>query len=214
MKKLFKNLTQSEIVMRSGVFILFVFLRFYCSLLRYTWNDTLDKVFSQRLPVIIAFWHQNILVMIFFLFKIPRYRHHVTVLISPSRDGEWAARFLKRLKVRTIRASTYKNPVKGGIQVLRSLRDENNSLALAVDGPRGPRHYVQPGVFTLAAKSKRPVVPLQIAVSRKKHFSSWDRCVFPLPFASVKLMGKGFVTVEESFILKEMQKILIDYMGE
>ncbi len=214
MKKIFKAVFQSRIMVDLSVTMLyglFWFLRFFY---RFQWNSDIDDLISEKRSVIIAFWHQHLLVMIFFLFLIPEYRRNITVLISPSKDGEWAALFLDKLKVRTIRASTYKNPVKGGIQLMRCLRQKENSLALAVDGPRGPRHSVQPGVFTLAARSGKPIIPVFIRVSRKKCFSSWDRCIFPLPFARITLEGKEAMCLKDSFDLDKQKDILLERLGE
>lgn len=97
---------------------------------------------------------------------------------------------------------------------MRYLREEDSSLALAVDGPRGPRHCIQPGIFMLSLKTGKPILPLEITVSRKKCFSSWDRCVFPLPFARITLQGKEMIHVNDGFERDISKKLLQEQLGE
>lgn len=97
---------------------------------------------------------------------------------------------------------------------MRYLSEEDSSLALAVDGPRGPRHHIQPGIFILSSKAGKPILPLEITVSRKKCFSSWDRCVFPLPFARITLQGKEKIHVHDGFERDILNKKLQEQLGE
>ncbi len=62
------------------------------------------------------------------------------------------------------------NVVKGGADA-----------AIAVDGPKGPRHVAKPGIVLLAKLTGCPIVPLGGALSRYKQFSSWDRFRLPIP---------------------------------
>ena len=80
----------------------------------------------------------------------------------------------------------------GGAQafrkLLRSLK-ENKSIGMTPDGPRGPYHSVNEGIYKLARLSKCPVIPLSFAMSHCKKISSWDKFIIPLPF------GKGALVV-------------------
>ena len=60
---------------------------------------------------------------------------------------------------------------------------QGKSVAVAVDGPRGPCCKVKPGVIAVAAASGRPVVPVVSAARRRVVLSgAWDRFHLPLPF--------------------------------
>ena len=55
-------------------------------------------------------------------------------------------------------------------------------MAIASDGPRGPRMRVNGGIISLAKVSNVPIVPLTFSASPLHVFSSWDRFSLPFPF--------------------------------
>ena len=56
--------------------------------------------------------------------------------------------------------------------------------AFTVDGPRGPRYEVKPGIITLAQVTGRALIPASYHLSAKITVKSWDRFQIPLPFAT------------------------------
>lgn len=130
---------------------------------------------------IYAFWHSSLLMASFF------YRHRGIVgLISHSRDGELLARVLEPMGYVLVRGSTS----RGRFSALRGLvRHLNRGLdvALAPDGPRGPREIVQPGIIELARLTGRRIVPFVFDASRRRRLNSWDRMIVPMPFSRVVL---------------------------
>ena len=56
-------------------------------------------------------------------------------------------------------------------------------VLVAVDGPRGPRGGVKPGVAFLARAAGVPVYPVGVGVGcgRRLH-KAWDHFLLPLPF--------------------------------
>jgi lysophospholipid acyltransferase (LPLAT)-like uncharacterized protein len=139
----------------------------------------------RRENAIYAFWHSSLLMASFF------YRHRGIVgLISLSRDGEILARVLEPLGYVLVRGSTS----RGRLQALRGLvrrLAEGRDVALAPDGPRGPREIVQPGIIELARLTGKRIVPFVFDCSHKKRLRSWDRLIVPMPFS------KGVVAFEE-----------------
>lgn len=146
---------------------------------RFVGRETLDAALAEG-PAVLAFWHGEQMAMV---------RAHAGMgllgLASTSPDGELLARVIASLGYRVARGST----TRGGAAALREcrrlLQAEGLSPALAVDGPRGPRHHVHPGALLLSAETGRPVV---FGVSRARpavHLPSWDRFVVPAPFARI-----------------------------
>jgi lysophospholipid acyltransferase (LPLAT)-like uncharacterized protein len=112
---------------------------------------------------------------------------NLAILVSPSRDGELLASILKRRGFTLLRGSTSQTNVPAARAVLAWLA-QGRSLGLAVDGPRGPRGEVQPGVLRLAQHSGVPIVPLRLAPGRRLVVrDSWDRFEFPLPFTRCRI---------------------------
>jgi len=132
---------------------------------------------ARQRPVILAFWHDQLLLM------VKGYRGpEARILISPSKDGELIARTMQHFGQGAVRGSSS----RGGSSALREmvrLKDEVFDLVVTPDGPKGPRHQVKPGVAQLAKLTGRAVIPMAFACSRGHRFASWDRFLLPYPFA-------------------------------
>jgi len=68
----------------------------------------------------------------------------------------------------------------------RALRD-GHDVAIAPDGPRGPRGQAQPGAVSLSALSGAPLVPVAFAAHPAWRLATWDAFEVPWPF------GRGAV---------------------
>lgn len=69
---------------------------------------------------------------------------------------------------------------------LRAALRRGRTVALALDGPRGPAGVEKPGAAALAG-AERVVVVFGEANAPGLRFSSWDRTLLPWPFARVCL---------------------------
>ena len=139
---------------------------------------------------IFAFWHSRILVLSY-LYK----RLGAAILVSRSKDGEIIAQILKRQGHETIRGSTSRHGVRALAKLIRILKEEVRPGVVVPDGPRGPRHKVQPGVITLAQKTGYPIVPLSYSAKKLKIFASWDRFILPYPFTEGSVIYGTPITV-------------------
>ena len=130
-------------------------------------------------PVVLGFWHENLAVL------APLHADRQFVgMVSRSRDGERLAQLLTRLGFHTVRGSTTTGAravARAGLRALRGGR----TVAIALDGPRGPRHHVSPGAPTLARWTDRPLVLVGCRAWPAVRLSSWDRQCLPLPFARI-----------------------------
>ena len=143
-------------------------------------------------PVIVCFWHNRILgITIAFKQQYPRsQRQGVTVLTSPSRDGEILARVVGGFNMSAVRGSSSRR----GSQALRelvSLIEKGGDVAITPDGPRGPRYKLGPGAISLAQLTGARLLPAHASFSRCIRMKTWDGFIIPLPFSTVS------VTVDE-----------------
>lgn len=115
----------------------------------------------------------------------------IHVLISKSRDGEWAARACARMGYRVHRGSSSPGAQAKAFGGLRALaRAAGNGRALvgmALDGPRGPRREPKPGSLWLARRLGVPIVPVAVEAPRAFRLGSWDRALIPFPFSRVEI---------------------------
>lgn len=164
--------------------------------LRIRWCGTDNIAEARKLagPIVFAFWHENITHFAW------THRHRgVRVMVSRHGDGEMAAKLVELLGFRTARGSSS----RGGVAALKEMaraagaaRDVGaaDDVALTPDGPRGPRHSVQTGVVSLAARSGLPIVPAAVSYERCWRLGSWDRMPIPRPFTrSVVAFGPALL---------------------
>lgn len=136
-----------------------------------------ERLAAQGKNFIYAFFHGD-------LFPLIHSHRDSGVLIpaSESRDGEIMARLLRHYGFNVVRGSSKRKGHKALLALVHGMR-RGKTVAIAVDGPRGPLHKVKPGTLFLAGASKAPIIP--VAVAGKRYWvleKSWDRLKIPAPF--------------------------------
>jgi lysophospholipid acyltransferase (LPLAT)-like uncharacterized protein len=159
------------------------------------WIDTLPVRLGRLGPIdtnpyhtepgdhyVYAFWHEYIAMMPF-LFT----RRDICGLVSEHADAQIYADVLRFLRMPSIRGSTNRHGVKAVREILRKT-GKLAHLAIATDGPRGPRRQVKPGLAYLASRTGKPVVPIGIGFDRPWRLRSWDRFAVPRPWSFATIM--------------------------
>jgi lysophospholipid acyltransferase (LPLAT)-like uncharacterized protein len=152
-------------------------------------KDVPERLAAEGKNFIYAFWHGRQ----FLLF----YSHRGTGVIIPaseSRDGEIQAGILKRFGFDVVRGSSKRKGDRALLGLVDGLR-RGKTVALAVDGPRGPVYEAKQGVTYLAGKLDKVIVPV---ITGAKRFwileKIWDNYLLPAPFTTgVVLYGDPIV---------------------
>jgi len=141
--------------------------------------------------IIYAFWHGRQ----FLLFH--NHRHSgIVIPASESRDGEIQAGILHRFGFEVVRGSSKRKGDRALLGLVDGLR-RGKSIALAVDGPRGPLYEVKQGVTYLAGKLKKPIVPVITGAKRYWILKKiWDKYLLPVPFTEGIIMYGDPIIVE------------------
>jgi lysophospholipid acyltransferase (LPLAT)-like uncharacterized protein len=162
------------------------FLRLLFATLRVRVDDQagiLQK--SPDYPVIYTFWHNRILAITpTFLLHYPAGRRGVSVLTSPSRDGEILARVVGHFGMGSVRGSSSRRGVTALRECLQIL-EQGGDLAITPDGPRGPRYAMGPGLVLLLQQSKARMLPMHARFRSAVRLKTWDRFAIPLPFSRI-----------------------------
>lgn len=128
---------------------------------------------------IMALWHGRMLP------SIPPYAgQDFAILVSASADGDLSEGLLRSFGYDIIRGSSS----RGGARALREMLaalDRGSIVAITPDGPRGPRHSMNPGLAWMARATGFPVLPTGFASERMWHARSWDRYNIPKPRARI-----------------------------
>ena len=134
--------------------------------------------------VLICIWHQQFFPAIRYFKKYQK--HNPSLMISRSKDGEIIAGVAKRTGWHPVRGSSS----RGGSEALHGMIDRLKTSRLSahvVDGPRGPAGIVKSGVIRMANSTGAMVVPFYTSADRAWYMNSWDKFIFPKPFAKVTL---------------------------
>lgn len=174
----------------------YYFIRVYFSLIRIrTINeDLVINRFKSDQKIIAAIWHQRIILALGYAKRFRAYRP--SVMISRSRDGDMIADVYRRFNFRPVRGSSS----RGGKEALSAIIADLSQNPFAVhvlDGPRGPRGVVKPGVVVMAQLSGVPIIPAYLSVNRAWVLNSWDRTLIPKPFGTIFVRWGDPITVPE-----------------
>ena len=150
-------------------------------------------------PGILCFWHNRILgITLSFLRKYPRgKRGGVTVLTSPSKDGEILSRVVGALGMGSVRGSSSRRGSRALLELVRIIRN-GGDMAITPDGPRGPRYSLGPGVILLAQTTGASILPSHASFSRCLRMKTWDGFIIPLPFSTISVRIDGQITIPQN----------------
>ena len=155
----------------------------YRFLIRFRCQDVakgLDQ--RKRVAGIYVVFHSKLLYAAWMLMVAKRYRAPATIELSPSRDGEIAARILTGLGFRVVRGSGKRKHFSAAKNVMNEL-ESGHWVGVALDGPRGPRGKISSAVLHYAQKTGCPLVPIDGRARSEWRLPTWDRFRIPKPFS-------------------------------
>ncbi len=123
-------------------------------------------------------WHGRLLPLAF-----THRRRRLTMLVSEHGDGEFIAQIIRLLGYRLVRGSSTRGWMRAAKRIIAEAK--RYDLGITPDGPRGPRHVMQPGAIYIAMKTGHPLVPITASASFAWAVKSWDRFLVPYPGARV-----------------------------
>lgn len=179
-------------------------LAFLMKLLALSWRadrsqlSKIDNQIKAGVPVIAVFWHGSYLP----LFSLAKGRP-ITVFTSQSFRGRVIASISRAFGY----SASLVPPGRPGflrMQAFLAAQRKGSTnptvVAIAVDGPLGPRHAVKPGAFHIAARMGAVVIPIGVTSYPNWTITSrWDHFKIPLPFARVHVHVGSPLCVPETF---------------
>ena len=158
---------------------------------------------------IYVMWHEHQ----FCVHGFPQ-RKNVNVLISTSLDGDIVALVCEKWGFKVVRGSAgHKRAVASTLELKDRLK-KGDSLAIMVDGPRGPYHSVKRGAPALSKESGIPIVPVYWYSTDKTFVKlpSWDKISLPLgPCRILNLYGEPIYP--EGKTEEEISQAIKDSLG-
>lgn len=144
--------------------------------------EALRQALATRGGVILIFYHENLLLTPYAMRNFSG-----VALTTPVAAGTLVAGILRGFGYDVVRSR--KRDPSGTLDELSRVMHAKRGylLALAADGPSGPRRVVKPGAAILARSLKFPVFTLYFGLRRFVNYPSWDRCQLPLPFNEIAM---------------------------
>jgi hypothetical protein len=130
-------------------------------------------------PVVHLIWHGKIFIVPYFFRK-----RNIMPLVSPSRDGEIAARIMDGWGYKLLRGSGTHFMKNAWLDMKKELQS-GGEVIIVPDGPRGPDRKLKMGGIKLAAETGAALVPFSFSTSKKKILHSWDRFLIFTPFSRI-----------------------------
>jgi len=132
---------------------------------------------------IYSFWHRFL--GVWFVAALRRQRGHAW-LQHPAAYMQPVHIVLHLMGVRTVLGSSGEEGRRAAA-TLTELVKNGASTSITPDGPRGPAHELKKGVLHIALGSGIPIVPVRMHTRPSLRLPTWDRKVFPLPFARIDI---------------------------
>lgn len=164
-------------------------------------------------PRIMVFWHNRITaIAIGFLRHYPSShpsRKGVSVLTSPSKDGDILAGVMANLGMGAVRGSSSRRG-STAIRELTSLLESGVDLAITPDGPRGPKYSLGMGAVFLAQKTGIPIMPVHARYHSAIRLKTWDNFAIPLPFSRVDITMDPYLMIDPEATDLEVERLRIE----
>ncbi|MHC5020803.1 MAG: lysophospholipid acyltransferase family protein [Planctomycetota bacterium] len=157
-----------------------------------------QRLLRERGNVILGLWHDRLLYIAHYLSMRYTFRQRpMSVLVSSSNDGALIGAVLRRLAARIAWGSSTRGGVIGARGLLRDARGPRpHSPVICLDGPKGPRHVVKPGVVAVAKQTGFPILPFTVGFGRTFTLErSWDRFCVPVPGTHARIIYGDPVSV-------------------
>ena len=178
-------------------------------------EEHIEALLKTNKPFIPCYWHQRHIFCAHYLLSKMKQGLKLGFLISPSNDGEIAARLIKRWGAVPVRGSTTRTGAKAIKDLYETINKHAISPVTTSDGPTGPAQVFKPGAVMLSQLTQVPMLPLAYAASSAWELDSWDRFLIPKPFSRIVvalgkplLAPKGLSIAELEPLRQEMEQSL------
>lgn len=181
-------------------------------LLTFTWRIKVEGaenflIHAKQGNCILLLWH-NRLMLVAPVFNKYSSDLIYTAFISQSRDGEPLALFTNSHKNgRTIRVR-HNAKHEALKKMIDRLKNSQEILMLTPDGPRGPRYQVKPGIAMAAKETSAKIFPFSWSANRFWQLKSWDKMIFPKPFAKISVKIGSPVILNKEGTIEQHSQIL------
>lgn len=135
---------------------------------------------------VVGFWHEDSFAMNLLLKEVTKEKYKMSVLVTGDPRGDYIQYIIDKCRGDAVRIG-YGFCDTGTLrELLSSLKEENRSVAIAMDGPLGPRYIPKKMTYFLSEKGEVSLVGITVKYSAKLVAKNrWDHYKIPLPFTKI-----------------------------
>lgn len=169
-----------------------------------------EALLQDSKPFIPCYWHQRHIFCARYMFKKSRKGIKLGFLISPSADGDNAARLTKSWGGIPIRGSTTRTGAKAMRDLYESISKQGICPVITPDGPTGPAQEFKPGAVMLSQLTQVPMLPMAYAPSSAWQLKSWDKFLIPKPFSRIVIAIGAARQADKGLKLDELEPLRLE----
>lgn len=150
---------------------------------------------------IVGFWHEDSLFMNVVLSELSKYTNPVDVIVTADSRGDYIEEMIKQSGGQALRVKDGSAGFKALKTIVKNAYETTHSLAVALDGPLGPRHEPKRLAFYLAEQAQEDFVGISVTYSNCIRLRwRWDKYAIPLPFSVVTVAAHNYGEVNKKHI--------------
>ena len=148
-------------------------------------DEHTQKLIEKSEPIIPCYWHQMHIFGSWYMRKLQKRGLKIGFLISPSVDGEVAAKIVESWGAVAIRGSSNRTGARALKDMYNTIVKDKISPVTTSDGPTGPVHKFKQGAILLAQLTQSPMLPIAYTANRYWELKTWDKFIIPKPFSRI-----------------------------
>ena len=147
---------------------------------------------------IFGFWHEDSFLMNLVLKEWAGKTAPVDVIVTADTRGDYIEYMLERCGGHALRVPDGAASFGALKKLIQSSYEQTRSLAIALDGPLGPRHQPKKLAFYLSEQSGEDFVGIAVSYSScLRMLWRWDRYAIPLPFSTITVAVRDYGEVSK-----------------
>lgn len=150
---------------------------------------------------IFGFWHEDSFFMNVVLKNLSDKTTPVDVIVTADTRGNYIEHMIRKSGGKALRVPDGYKAFAALKNIVRESYEKDHSLAMALDGPLGPRHEPKKLAFYLSEHADEEFVGISLSYSSCIRLNRrWDKYVIPLPFTTVTVAVKDYGVVKKNRI--------------
>lgn len=150
---------------------------------------------------IFGFWHEDSFFMNVVLKNLADKTTPVDVIVTADTRGNYIEHMIRKSGGKALRVPDGYKAFAALKNIVWESYEKDHSLAMALDGPLGPRHEPKKLAFYLSEHADEEFVGISLSYSSCIRLNRrWDKYVIPLPFTTVTVAVKDYGVVKKNRI--------------